>query len=76
MPALPIITADECIAALARFGYAVVRQKGSHARLMCEGRKPLTVPMHKGKSLKRGTLRSILREAKLSVEEFAAALGR
>ena len=76
MPPLPIIAADECIAALLRFGYQVARQKGSHARLVCEGRTPVTVPMHKGKTLKRGTLRAILREAEISVEEFLAALGR
>ena len=76
MPPLPIISASDCIAALRRFGYEVARQKGSHVRLTCEGRAPVSVPMHKGKTLKRGTLRSILREADLSVEEFLAALGR
>jgi predicted RNA binding protein YcfA (HicA-like mRNA interferase family) len=74
MPPLPIISAEECIAALRRFGYEVARQKGSHVRLTCEGRTPVSVPMHK--TLKRGTLRSILREAEISVEEFVAALGR
>jgi len=59
-----------------QFGYEVARQKGSHARLLCKGRMPVTVPMHKGKALKRGTLRSILREAEISVEEFVTALGR
>ena len=76
MPPLPIISADECIAALRQFGYRVARQKGSHARLTCEARTPVTVPMHKGKTLKRGTLRAILRDADISVEEFVAALGR
>ena len=76
MPPLPIISADECVAALRRFGYEVARQKGSHVRLVCEGRTPVSVPMHKGKTLKRGTLRSILREADISVEAFLAALGR
>jgi predicted RNA binding protein YcfA (HicA-like mRNA interferase family) len=44
MPPLPIISADECIAALRRFGYQVARQKGSHVRLTCEGRTPVSVP--------------------------------
>jgi predicted RNA binding protein YcfA (HicA-like mRNA interferase family) len=34
----------------------------------------VTVPNHKGKTLKRGTLRSILREADISVEAFLEAL--
>jgi predicted RNA binding protein YcfA (HicA-like mRNA interferase family) len=76
MPPLPIISADECIAALRRFGYEVVRQKGSHVRMTCGGRTPVSVPTHKGKTLKRGTLRSILREADITVEDFLAALGR
>lgn len=74
MPPLPIISADECIAALRRFGYQVVRQKGSHVRLTCEGRSPVTVPMHR--TLKRGTLRAILRDSEISVEDLLAALGR
>jgi predicted RNA binding protein YcfA (HicA-like mRNA interferase family) len=76
MPPLPIISAEECIAALRRFGYEVARQKGSHVRLQSKGRMPVTVPMHKGKALKRGTLRAILRDAEISVEELLAALGR
>lgn len=74
MPPLPIISGDECIAALRRFGYAAARQSGSHVRLVAAGRAPVTVPRHG--TLKRGTLRSILRVAEISVEEFVEALGR
>jgi predicted RNA binding protein YcfA (HicA-like mRNA interferase family) len=74
VPPLPIISAEECIRALGAFGYTVTRQKGSHVRLMSVGRMPVTVPMHKGKELKRGTLRSILRDADVTVEQFLAAL--
>lgn len=72
MPPLPIISGDECIAALRAFGYAVARQGGSHVRLVCTGRTPVTVPRHS--TLKRGTLRSILRVAEISVEDFIKAL--
>jgi predicted RNA binding protein YcfA (HicA-like mRNA interferase family) len=72
MPPLPIISGDECIAVMRQFGYAVARQSGSHVRLVCAGRAPVTVPRHD--TLKRGTLRSILRVAEISVEEFVAAL--
>ena len=74
MPPLPIISADDCIAARRRFGYEVARQKGSHVRLTCQGRTPVAVPMHK--TLKRGTLRAILRETEITVEDFVAALVR
>jgi predicted RNA binding protein YcfA (HicA-like mRNA interferase family) len=74
MPPLPIISADECLRALRQFGYEVARQKGSHVRLVSAGRKPVTVPRHK--ILKRGTLKSILRECEIGVAEFLQALER
>ena len=74
VPPLPIISGARCIAVLRQFGYSEARQSGSHVRLVCEGRAPVTVPRHG--TLKRGTLRSILRVAEISVEEFVTALGR
>ncbi|MGH7812775.1 MAG: type II toxin-antitoxin system HicA family toxin [Candidatus Binataceae bacterium] len=52
--------------------YRQARQKGSHVRLVCAGRNPVSVPLHP--TLGRGTLKSILRTAELTVEEFAAQL--
>lgn len=72
MPALPVISGAECVAALKGLGYVVVGQKGSHVRLHCEGRGPVTVPLHR--ELKRGTLRSIVRDADLTVEDFLGLL--
>ncbi len=56
------------MSALTRLGYREARQKGSHVRLTCPGRSPVTVPLHP--TLDRGTLRSILRTAQISPEEF------
>ena len=42
----PLVSGRECVAALARLGYVRTRQRGSHVRLECKGRAPLTVPMH------------------------------
>ncbi len=58
--------------ALSRLGYRVARQRGSHVRLVCDGRTPVTVPLHK--ELDRGTLRSIIRTAGISVQEFCELL--
>lgn len=74
MATLPIVSGSECIAAMRAIGYEVVRQKGSHVRLNCVGRSPITVPLHK--ELDRGTLRSILGESGVSIEQFMAALRR
>ena len=73
MASLLVVSGDACIAALRRFGYEIARQSGSHVRLVCVGRSPVTVPRHA--TLKRGTLRSILRVAEISVDAFVAALG-
>jgi predicted RNA binding protein YcfA (HicA-like mRNA interferase family) len=69
---LPVISGRACVAALAKVGYQLIRQKGSHVRLACAGRGPVTVPLHR--ELDRGTLRSILRTADISVAEFVALL--
>lgn len=73
MPPLPVISGSACIAALAKIGYCSIRQKGNHVRLECSGRPPVTVPLHS--ELDRGTLRSIIRTAKISVHEFILLVG-
>ena len=70
MVAPPVISGRECITAFARLGYATTRQKGSHVRLECPGRPPLTIPMHD--ELDRGTLRALIKAAGLTVDEFIA----
>lgn len=75
MSGLPVISGRQAIAALSRIGYEVVRQKGSHVRMRHPtdaARIPLTIPDHK--ELKSGTLRAIIRDAGLGVEEFSALL--
>ena len=72
MTGLPVVSGNQCIAALIRAGYAVIRTKGSHVRLVCPGRAPVTVPLHS--ELDRGTLSSILRTVKIPPEEFIRLL--
>jgi len=72
MSKLPIISGQECVRALQRLGYTISRQKGSHIRMRHESRPPVTVPNHN--ELDRGTLRAIIRQAKLSVDEFVDML--
>jgi predicted RNA binding protein YcfA (HicA-like mRNA interferase family) len=69
----PLISGRQCISALARLGYVQTRQRGSHVRLECSGRAPLTVPMHG--ELDRGTLRAIIKAAGITIEEFPVLLG-
>lgn len=75
MTRLPVVSGREVIAALSRVGYAVVRQRGSHARLRHPtdpNRRPVTVPDHR--TLKPGTLHAILRDANLSVGQLRELL--
>jgi predicted RNA binding protein YcfA (HicA-like mRNA interferase family) len=69
---MPTVSGHDCVKALAKLGYRQVRQKGSHVRLVCEGRNPVTVPMHP--TLDRGTLRAIVRTVEITVDQFKALL--
>ena len=74
---LPLITGEELVKALQREGFELARQKGSHVqvRKYVEGEKvTFPVPVHKGKTLKPGTLRGILRKADVSVERLLELL--
>jgi len=69
---LPLLSGQEIVNALQRIGYYVRRQKGSHIRLYHPERLPVTVPAHQ--EVDRRTLKSILRAANLTVEEFKKLL--
>jgi predicted RNA binding protein YcfA (HicA-like mRNA interferase family) len=75
MTKVPSLPYDQIIRALQRDGWVVVRQKGSHVRLQkhtaAETLK-LTVPTHR--PLKPSTLAHILKQAKLSTEDFEELL--
>ncbi len=64
------LVAIRLIRALGRLGWVVDRQSGSHAVLTKAGSNPVTVPVHKGRPLKEGTARSVLKQAGVSEDEF------
>jgi predicted RNA binding protein YcfA (HicA-like mRNA interferase family) len=72
MATLPVVSGDRCISTLERVGYRITHIKGSHVRMRCPNRKPVTIPRHS--ELDRGTLRAILRTTEISVEEFISLL--
>jgi predicted RNA binding protein YcfA (HicA-like mRNA interferase family) len=66
---LPRISGRDCIKALGKTGFYFKRQHGSHIILRKDDPyAQVVVPDHK--ELDRGTLRSIIRQAGLSVIEF------
>jgi predicted RNA binding protein YcfA (HicA-like mRNA interferase family) len=72
MTRLPVISGKKLLKALIKLDYYIRDQKGSHIHLRHISRKPLTVPAHK--TIAKGTLRAILRDAELTVEEFLEIL--
>ena len=68
MSKLPTLSGKTLIKVLEKFGYHKVRQKSSHIRLSCGGRKSITVPNYK--TIDRSLLKKILRDAQISREEF------
>ncbi len=72
MSRLANVTPRECISALQRAGFEVVRQKGSHVILRKGSYTPI-VPNHTG-VIKPGTMRSIIRQAGMTNDEFLELL--
>lgn len=72
MPKLPVLKPREVAAALEKAGFRQVRQKGSHIQFK-RGNLLVTVPNHPG-DLHQQVLKSVLRQAQMSVEEFEALL--
>jgi predicted RNA binding protein YcfA (HicA-like mRNA interferase family) len=55
---------------LEKCGFVCLRQSGSHAIYHHQDGRWTTVPMHKGKELGKGILRKILKDAKITPQEF------
>ncbi len=74
MPKLPVISGTKCVKALSKAGFEVDHQTGSHI-IMRQNEEPhrrVTVPRHS--ELAKGTLRAIIRDSGLTVEEFTGLL--
>ena len=73
MPTLPQLSGRETVQAYESLGWKVARQKGSHIILIKDGHvATLSVPDHK--EVAKGTLRSLIRSAGLTVLEFLFVL--
>ena len=71
MPKMPRISSKEAIRALERLGFEQVRQTGSHVVMKKEtqeGEIGCVVPLHR--ELKIGTLSGVLKQARITIEDF------
>lgn len=77
MSILPVLTATKVLQALLRGGFYIARQIGSHVQLRHpkDPRLLVTVARH-SRDITRSTLSSILKQARLSANEFLKLLGR
>lgn len=73
MPRLPRISGDDAVKVFCRLGFAVARQRGSHA-VMRRGDRGCVIPLHK--RLAVGTLRGAIRQAGITTDEFVSAYKR
>jgi len=71
---LPVVSGKQLCKALAKMGYLIDHQTGSHIILRQEDppHRRLTVPAHS--EIANGTLRAIIRQAGLTVDEFQELL--
>ncbi len=67
---LPAVTAKELVRVAEKLAFAFRRQRGSHAiYVRASDQARVVIPMHKGE-LKRKTLRAIIQDLGITVEEF------
>lgn len=74
MTRLPVVSGKDAVAAFKKLGYELDHQTGSHMilRQKVSPFRRLTIPNHR--EIAKGTLRAIIRQAGLTVEEFAVLL--
>ena len=72
MASLPTLSGREVVAVFEKLGWKIARQRGSHIILVKERQiATLSIPDHK--EVAKGTLRSLIRLARLTVDEFVTA---
>jgi predicted RNA binding protein YcfA (HicA-like mRNA interferase family) len=71
LPSLPLLSGAEVCGILGRYGFEKVCQRGSHLVMQKKlVSSAVTVPVPEHRELKKGTLRSIIRQSGLDVEIF------
>lgn len=75
MPKLPVVKASKLVKVLKKKNFALQRIHGSHHIFVrIEDKLTVSVPLHRGRDLGRGITLSILKDAKISPEEFIKLL--
>lgn len=72
MPKLPVLSPAKVAKALERAGFVFIRQHGSH-KIYVKDSLGVTIPFH-NKDLRKGTLKNIIKQSGLTLEEFLKLL--
>lgn len=70
MPKLSPVNGNKLIKTLGKIGFIQTRQEGSHVRIIHSDGRRTTVPVHSGQNVQPGLLRKILRDCKITPEEY------
>lgn len=76
MPKLPVIKASKLLRVLLKAGFIKHHQEGSHIQLRHPDGRRTTIPFHPSREIRRGTLKAIIDDLEISVEEFIKLLKR
>ena len=74
MPKLPVVKAEKLFKTLLKLGFEKYHQVGSHIQLKHADGRRTTMPYHPKQEIRKGTLKSIIDDIDLTVEDFIKAL--
>jgi len=73
MAVLPALSGRDAVRVFESFGWIVARQRGSHI-IMTKDEENVTLSIPDHREVAKGTLRSLIRSANLTVDEFLEAV--
>ena len=71
---MPVVRPRDLVRLLERMGFILYHQVGSHAQFKDARGRRITTSLHAGQEIKRRTLRGIIKDLEITVEEFIALL--
>jgi len=74
MPPIPSLRGEQIVRALERAGFKVARTRGSHHIMRHPDGRGTTVPVHPGHDVAKGTLRGILADVGMTIEDLQQLL--
>lgn len=74
MPKLPVVKASKLLRTLKKLGFIKHHQVGSHIQLKHPDGRRTTIPYHASSEIRRGTLKAIINDLNITIEEFTKVL--